>query len=150
MQLAERRGGRVLTLLLLVEDNPGDVRLLREALTESGMVVQVQVVHDGEEALQLLRRAGSYATAPRPNLILLDLNLPKKSGHEVLAEVKSDPQLQLIPVVVLTSSSKPDDITKSYALGANVYLQKPLEVEEFFGAVKDLVTFWSKRASLPV
>jgi chemotaxis family two-component system response regulator Rcp1 len=140
----------VLTLLLLVEDNPGDVRLLREALTERGMVVQVQVVHDGEEALQLLRRAGSYATAPRPNLILLDLNLPKKSGHEVLAEVKSDPQLQLIPVVVLTSSSRPDDITKSYALGANVYLQKPLEVEEFFGAVKDLVTFWSKRASLPV
>jgi CheY-like chemotaxis protein len=136
--------------MLVVEDNPGDVRLLREALTESGMAVQVQVVHDGEEALQLLRRAGPYATAPRPNLILLDLNLPKKSGYEVLAEVKSDPQLQPIPVVVLTSSRKPDDITKSYALGANVYLQKPLEIEEFFETVKDLVTFWGKRAILPL
>ncbi len=135
--------------ILLVEDNPADVRLMREALRESGVGDDLRIATDGVEALAYLRREGRYAGVPRPHLILLDLNLPRKSGHEVLAEIKSDPELKLIPVVILTTSASPEDIHRSYELHANCYITKPVDLDRFIGAIKTLGELWLNVARLP-
>jgi two-component system, chemotaxis family, response regulator Rcp1 len=135
--------------LLLVEDNPGDVRLTKEALKEGKMLNRVTVVGDGEEALSFLRRQGKYADAGQPDLILLDLNLPKKDGRQVLAEIKADPGLKRIPVVVLTTSSAEEDILKTYDLHANCYVTKPVDLEQFMRVVKSIEDFWVTVVKLP-
>ncbi|HNV27308.1 MAG TPA: response regulator, partial [Nitrospira sp.] len=117
--------------ILLVEDNPGDVRLTVEALKEAKVINHLTVVKDGVEALAFLRRQGSYTTAPRPHLILLDLNLPRKDGREVLADIKTDDNLKRIPVVVLTTSQDEQDVLKSYNLHANCYITKPIDLDQF-------------------
>jgi chemotaxis family two-component system response regulator Rcp1 len=129
--------------ILLVEDNPGDVRLTVEALKESKMRHNnMSVVGDGVEALAFLRREGKYADAPRPDLILLDLNLPKKGGHEVLAEIKADENLRCIPVVVLTASEAEQDITRAYDLHADCYITKSFDLDQFVMVVKSIEDFW--------
>jgi CheY-like chemotaxis protein len=135
--------------VLLVEDNPGDVRLTKEALKEGKLLNQLTVVGDGVEALLFLRKEGIYADAPQPELILLDLNLPKKDGREVLAEIKADPNLRRIPVVVLTTSSSEEDILKIYDLHANCYITKPVDLEQFMGVVKSIEDFWVSVVKLP-
>ncbi len=135
--------------ILLVEDNPGDVRLTKEALKEGKILNNLNVVTDGVEAVAFLRREGNYASAPRPELILLDLNLPKKDGREVLAEIKSDPSLKLIPVVILTSSAAEQDIVKSYNLHANCYVTKPVDLDQFIEVVKSIENFWLAVVKLP-
>src|SRR4051812_14499039 len=115
--------------VLLVEDNPGDVRLTQETLKESKLRIKLHVAEDGVEALAFLRRQPPYANAVRPDVIVLDLNLPRKSGHEVLAEIKNDPSLRLIPVVVLTTSKAEEDIVRSYDLHANCFISKPLDLD---------------------
>lgn len=128
--------------ILLIEDNPGDVRMTQEVLKESNILNKMYAVGDGVEAMAFLRREGKYADAPRPDLILLDLNLPRKDGHEVLAEVKSDDDLKRIPVVVLTISEAEDDILKSYDLHGNCYITKPIDFKEFIKVVKSIEDFW--------
>jgi chemotaxis family two-component system response regulator Rcp1 len=129
--------------VLLVEDNPGDVRLTVEALKESKMRHNnMNVVGDGVEALAFLRREGKYADAPRPDIILLDLNLPKKGGHEVLAEIKADEQLKRIPVVILTASEAEQDITRAYGLHADCYITKSFDLDQFVMVVKSIEDFW--------
>ena len=135
--------------VLLVEDNPGDVRLTKEALKEGRILNNVSVVGDGVEALLFLRRQGKYAEAPQPDLILLDLNLPKKDGREVLAEIKADPNLRRIPVVVLTTSSAEEDILRTYDLHANCYITKPVDLEQFLRLVKSIEDFWVTIVRLP-
>lgn len=135
--------------ILLVEDNPDDVDLTIEALRESGFAEPLHVVEDGVEALDFLHRRGNFAGALRPDLILLDLNLPRKSGHEVLAEIKSDPSLRRIPVVILTTSAADADVTRCYELAANCYLTKPVELDDFFQMVRLLDGFWRGVATLP-
>jgi chemotaxis family two-component system response regulator Rcp1 len=135
--------------VLLVEDNPGDVRLTKEALREGKLLNQLTVVGDGVEALSFLRKEGIYADALQPELILLDLNLPKKDGREVLAEIKADPNLRRIPVVVLTTSSSEEDILKIYDLHANCYITKPVDLEQFMGVVKSIEDFWVSVVKLP-
>ena len=135
--------------VLLVEDNPGDVGLLHAALQELLLPVQLHCVSDGMAALAFLQRADPYANAPRPDLIVLDLNLPLKPGLEVLAVVKQAPHLKLIPVVILTTSDQPEEIRASYELGANAYLQKPLALAPYLTKVKALLTFWCDAVSLP-
>ena len=135
--------------ILLVEDNPGDVRLTQEAFKENKMLNHLSVVWDGEEALAFLRQEGEYAAATRPDLILLDLNLPKKDGREVLAEIKADEHLKRIPVVVLTTSSAEQDILKSYDLHANCYITKPVDLEQFIIIVRSIEDFWLTIAKLP-
>jgi CheY-like chemotaxis protein len=135
--------------ILLVEDNPGDVRLTEETLGESRVAHSLSVVRDGADAIAFLRCEDSYANAPRPHLILLDLNLPKKDGREVLAEIKSDEHLRLIPVVVLTTSEAEQDVRKAYELHANCYVTKPVELDEYIGAVKSVVEFWLGTVKLP-
>jgi two-component system, chemotaxis family, response regulator Rcp1 len=135
--------------VLLVEDNPGDVRLTKEALKEGKLLNQLTVVGDGVEALSFLRQEGKYADALQPELILLDLNLPKKDGREVLAEIKADPKLRRIPVVVLTTSSAEEDILKIYDLHANCYITKPVDLEQFMGVVKSIEDFWVSVVKLP-
>ncbi len=135
--------------VLLVEDNPGDVRLTKEALKEGKMLNRVTVVGDGVEALSFLRRQGKYADAGQPDLILLDLNLPKKDGRQVLAEIKADPGLKRIPVVVLTTSSAEEDILKTYDLHANCYVTKPVDLEQFMRVVKSIEDFWVTVVKLP-
>jgi len=135
--------------VLLVEDNPGDVRLTKEALKEGKMLNRVTVVGDGVEALSFLRRQGKYADAGQPDLILLDLNLPKKDGRQVLAEIKADPGLKRIPVVVLTTSSAEEDILKTYDLHANCYVTKPVDLEQFMHVVKSIEDFWITVVKLP-
>jgi CheY-like chemotaxis protein len=135
--------------ILLVEDNPGDVRLTQEAFKEGKVSNKLSVASDGVEALAFLRRDGKYADAPRPDVILLDLNLPKKDGREVLAEIKDDPDLRLIPVVVLTTSLAEQDILKSYNLHANCYITKPVDLERFITVVKSIETFWLSVVKLP-
>jgi len=135
--------------ILLVEDNPSDVRLTREALKESKMSINLHVVEDGASALRFLLREGEYANVPRPDLIILDLNLPKKTGHEVLARVKSEETLSRIPVVVLTASHADEDILKSYKLHANCYIVKPLDVDKFFTIVRSIENFWISIVKLP-
>lgn len=133
--------------VLLVEDNPGDVRLIAECL--NGDVVHTHIAKDGVEALAFLRRDGKFATAPCPDLILLDINLPKKDGHEVLAEIRADNQLRVIPLVVLTTSRADDDTLRAYALNANCYVSKPIELGDFTRVVKSIEKFWLNTVMLP-
>ncbi|MBU2570749.1 MAG: response regulator [Gammaproteobacteria bacterium] len=134
---------------LLVEDNPGDVRLTKEALTESKVKNNLNVVGDGEEAMAFLRRRGRYAEAPRPDVILLDLNLPKKNGREVLEEIKADPSLKRIPVVIITSSEAEQDVLRTYDLHVNCYVNKPVDLEQFIKVVQSIETFWLTIVKLP-
>jgi chemotaxis family two-component system response regulator Rcp1 len=136
-------------MLLLVEDNPADVVLLKEALKESPLPVQLCVVADGSEALAFLHHEQPYQDAPRPTLILLDLNVPRVPGQAVLAQVKAEANLKQIPIIVLSGSRRPDDIQQSYELGANAYLQKPLEFGAYVEMVQGLLDFWCRRAVLP-
>jgi len=135
--------------ILLVEDNPGDVRLAQEALKESKVRNKLFVVDDGVEALAFLRQQGKYAGAPRPDLILLDLNLPRKSGREVLAEIKIDEKLKQIPVVVLTVSRSEEDVTMCYNNYANCYITKPLDFNQFMKVTKSIDEFWLTIVNLP-
>ncbi len=135
--------------ILLVEDNPGDVRLTQEALKDAKVLNKLRVVSDGVEALAFLRRQGKYAHAVRPGLILLDLNLPKMDGRKVLAEIKEDPDLKRIPVVVLTISKADEDIIKTYELHANCYITKPVDLEQFMEVVKAIENFWLTVVKLP-
>lgn len=135
--------------VLLVEDNPGDVRLTREALKEGKVHNNLHVAPDGVEALAFLRREGRYADAVRPDLILLDLNLPRKGGREVLEEIKGDPALRHIPVVILTSSSAEQDIARAYDLHANCYISKPVDLDQFITVVKSIEDFWFTVVKLP-
>jgi CheY-like chemotaxis protein len=135
--------------VLMVEDNPGDVRLTQEALREAKVRNNIHVLTDGVEALAYLRRQGRYANASRPDVILLDLNLPKKDGREVLAEIKADPNLLRIPVVILTSSEAEEDILKAYNLHANAYVAKPVGLEQFMAVVRKIEGFWLEIVKLP-
>jgi chemotaxis family two-component system response regulator Rcp1 len=135
--------------VLLVEDSPGDVRLTREAFKDAKVHINLHVASDGAKAMAFLKREGEYATVPRPDLILLDLNLPKKDGREVLAEIKEDPTLKTIPVVVLTTSSSEADILRSYQLHANCYITKPVGLEGFLTVVKSIDGFWLSVVRLP-
>jgi two-component system, chemotaxis family, response regulator Rcp1 len=135
--------------ILLVEDSPADVDLTREALEDARVHNNLNVVNDGVEALAFLRREGAYAAAPRPDLILLDLNLPKKDGREVLAEIKTDPVLRRIPVVILTTSQAEQDILKSYDLHANCYISKPVDLDAFVEVVRSIEGFWLAIVRLP-
>ncbi|MFA4901125.1 MAG: response regulator [Desulfobaccales bacterium] len=135
--------------ILMVEDNPGDVRLTVEALKEAKVRNNFHTVEDGVEAMAYLRRQGPYAEAPRPDLVLLDLNLPKKNGREVLAEIKEDPELRRIPVVILTVSQAEQDILKSYNLHANCYITKPVDLDQFLEVVKSIENFWLTVVMLP-
>jgi len=135
--------------VLLVEDNPGDVRLTREALKEGKVRNNLSVAQDGVEALAFLRREGRYAAAPRPDVILLDLNLPRMDGREVLEEIKADPSLRSIPVVILTSSEAERDIAQAYALHANCYITKPVDLDQFITVVKSIEDFWFTIVKLP-
>ena len=135
--------------VLLVEDNPGDVRLTREAFSEGHIHNNIHVAGDGEEAIAFLRQEGDYEGAPRPDLILLDLNLPRKNGEEVLEEIKNDGVLRRIPVIVLTSSEAEEDIVKSYDLHTNAYLTKPVNPDEFVRLVRSFEQFWLSLVKLP-
>ena len=135
--------------ILLVEDNPGDVRLTVEALKEGKVNNKLHVANDGMEAMAFLHRQGKYSDAPHPDLILLDLNLPKKDGHEVLAEIKKDSMLKHIPVVVLTGSTAGEDILKTYNLHANCYITKPIDLEQFIMVVKSIKDFWLTIVKMP-
>jgi CheY-like chemotaxis protein len=136
--------------ILLVEDNPGDVRLTVEALKDGKIRNHLSVASDGEEALAFLRRQGQFTNAPRPDLILLDLNLPKKDGREVLKEIKQEKDLKRIPVVVLTTSTAEKDIIKTYDLHANCYVTKPVDFEQFTNVVKSIEDFWFTVVKLPL
>jgi two-component system, chemotaxis family, response regulator Rcp1 len=135
--------------ILLVEDNAGDIRLTKEALKEGKVLNKLTVVQDGVEALLCLRQQGQYTQARRPDLILLDLNLPKKDGREVLQEIKNDESLKLIPVVILTTSQDEQDVLKTYGLHANCYITKPVELEQFITVVKAIEDFWLGIVVLP-
>jgi CheY-like chemotaxis protein len=135
--------------ILLVEDDPGDVLITREAFADNKVRNQLSVVSDGEAALAFLRREEGYTHAPRPDLILLDLNLPRKAGHEVLAEIKSDMDLQRIPVVVLTTSDAEEDILRSYNLHANAYVTKPVDFDCFLNVVRQIDEFFVTVVKLP-
>ena len=135
--------------ILLIEDNPGDVRLTIEALNDSKVRNHLSVVRDGVEAMAFLGQQGPYTDAPRPDLILLDLNLPKKDGREVLAELKQDPHLQSIPVVILTTSDAMPDIIRSYELHANCYITKPVDLDSFWRVVRSIEEFWLSIVRLP-
>ena len=135
--------------ILLVEDNPGDVRLTQEALKEGKVINHMDIAADGIEALAYLRREGKHVHAARPDLILLDLNLPKKNGREVLAEIKKDDSLKRIPVVILTTSSAEQDILETYNLHANAFITKPVDFNEFIAIVKSVEDFWLSVVTLP-
>ncbi len=135
--------------ILLVEDNPGDVRLTQEAFKEGKIINNLSVVVDGVEAMAFLRQDGGYTEAPRPDLILLDLNMPKKDGREVLTEIKNDPELKNIPVIILTTSQAEQDILRSYNLHANCYITKPVDLDQFNNVVKTLKDFWLSIVKLP-
>lgn len=135
--------------VLLVEDNPGDVFLTQEAFREGQARLRLSVVGDGEEAMLYLRRQGPFEDAPRPDLVLMDLNLPKKDGRELLAELKQDSDLRQIPVIILTTSESQQDVWRAYKLHANCYLTKPLEVDSFLQKIKSIEDFWLTVARLP-
>ena len=135
--------------ILLVEDNPGDARLTQEAMRAAKMTNILHVVEDGEQAMEFLRRRSRFKDAPRPDLILLDLNLPKKDGRSVLAEVKTDPDLRRIPVVVLTTSRSEEDVVQAYDMHANAYVTKPVNLEQFMRIVGLIDEFWLKVVTLP-
>jgi len=135
--------------ILLIEDDPGDVLLTREALKESKLAINLSIVNDGVDALEFLRREGKYTNAMRPQLILLDLNLPKKDGREVLTEVKGDSKLKRIPIVVLTASRAETDINKCYNLHANAYVVKPVNLDDFLNVVSRTANYWLNVITLP-
>jgi two-component system, chemotaxis family, response regulator Rcp1 len=135
--------------VLLVEDSPGDVRLTQEALREANQLIHLHVAADGVEAMAFLRREASHADAPRPDLILLDLNLPRMDGREVLALIKESDNLKTIPTIILTTSSAQADITKSYQLQANCYLTKPVHLDAFEAVVRSINDFWLTKVKLP-
>ncbi len=135
--------------VLLVEDDPGDILMTREAFEHHKIQNQLHVVTDGEQALQFLHQAGEYADAPRPGLVLLDLNLPRRTGLEVLAELKEDPGLRVIPVVILTTSQAEEDILRSYALHANAYVSKPVDFERFMDVIRQIDSFFVTVVKLP-
>jgi two-component system, chemotaxis family, response regulator Rcp1 len=135
--------------VLLVEDSPGDVRLTQEAFRDANSTIRLHVANDGVEAMAFLRRQGAHTQAPRPDLISLDLNLPKMDGREVLAHIKEDADLKTIPTVILTTSEAEADIVKSYELQANCYLTKPVELDTFEALVKSINDFWLTKAKLP-
>jgi two-component system, chemotaxis family, response regulator Rcp1 len=136
-------------IILLVEDSPGDIRLILETFTEANPMVRLYVTEDGAEAVAFLRREGDNAQAPRPELILLDLNMPKMGGREVLAVIKSDEKLKMIPTVILTNSAAESDVMESYELQANCYLQKPVQLDVFEDMVKGINDFWLTNVRLP-
>lgn len=138
-----------LTHILLVEDDPADVRLTTEALKDGKVLNELHVARDGVEALEFLRRQGEHAGAPRPDLIILDLNLPRMTGKEVLAELQADPRLHSIPVAILTTSSNDQDVLESYGLGANCYLTKPVDLDQFLEVVRTFEDFWLGMVRLP-
>jgi two-component system, chemotaxis family, response regulator Rcp1 len=135
--------------ILLVEDNPADVRLTREVFADGKIANKLHEVADGEQAMAFLRQTGPYADSPRPDLILLDLNLPRKDGREVLAEIKSDPSLKIIPVVILTTSRSDRDILESYNLHANCYISKPVDLLQFMEVIRSVEDFWLSIVRLP-
>ncbi len=135
--------------VLLVEDNPGDVRLTQEAFKDAKVILELHVARDGVEAMEFLQQQPPFEHSPRPDLILLDLNLPRKDGREVLAEVKSDPSLKTIPVVILTTSASDADVEKSYLLHANCYISKPVDMEGFLNVVQSIDDFWLSVVKLP-
>ena len=135
--------------ILLAEDNPGDVKLTEKALEEGHIINNLHVVEDGVEAMQFLRQMGEYADKPRPDLVLLDLNMPRKDGKEVLKDVKDDPDLRRIPIVVLTSSEAEEDIVRSYDLHANAYLTKPVDFSGFLDIVEHIEDFWLSVVKMP-
>jgi CheY-like chemotaxis protein len=147
--MREETGGHPIDILM-VEDNPGDIRLTLEALKENKMNNVIHVAKDGVQAMEFLRQEGEYADAPRPDLVLLDLNLPKKDGREVLAEVKADPALMRIPVVILTTSQAEEDILRSYNLHANCFVTKPVDLDQFIKVVRSIERFWLTIVKLPV
>ena len=140
---------RKIAEILLVEDNPGDVRLMKEAFREAKVEKNLTVVNDGVEALAFLKKQVPYQNATRPDMILLDLNLPKKHGQEVLQEIKSDPNLRRIPVVILTTSKTEQDILKTYDLHANCYISKPVDLEQFIKVIRTIEDFWLTIVNLP-
>lgn len=146
--MAETRVGKPIEILL-VEDNPGDADLARAAMEDGKVRNALHVVNDGEEAMTFLRRRGKHKNASRPDLVLLDLNLPKKDGREVLAEIKSDPDLRRIPVVILTISKDEEDILKAYNLYANCFITKPIDLNQFLNVVKAIEDFWLTIVKLP-
>lgn len=135
--------------ILLIEDNPGDVRLTQEALKEGGYTHHMSVVHDGEAALQFLAKQGAYESATRPDIILLDLNIPRKSGLEVLKTIKANPTTRSIPVIVLTTSEADQDIQTCYASYANCYVSKPVDINRFIEVMKGIENFWFDIVTLP-
>jgi chemotaxis family two-component system response regulator Rcp1 len=147
MSVMERRAGAI--EVLLVEDSPGDVRLTQEAFRIANPAIRLHVAMDGTEAMAFLRQEGSHVTSPRPDLILLDLNLPKMDGRQVLADIKNDNSLKRIPTIILTTSDAEVDIAKSYQLRANCYLNKPVQLEQFETLVRNINDFWLKAVSLP-
>ena len=148
MMESNRTSGQPLEVLL-VEDSPGDVRLTKEALKDAKVHINLRVVRDGIDAMAFLMREGEYATAPRPDLILLDLNLPRKDGREVLKEIKENQELKSIPVVILTTSASEADILRSYLLHANCYITKPVNLDGFLTVVKSIDNFWLSVVKLP-
>lgn len=139
----------IIPVILLVDDNPGDVRLITEAIKEIGAAITIRTAADGIEALDFLRRKGPYADEKRPDLILLDLSLPRRGGREVLSDIKTDPNLKQIPVVVFTASEAEDDITRCYDLQANSYIRKPADLERFITVTRLIHTYWLGIAKLP-
>jgi chemotaxis family two-component system response regulator Rcp1 len=135
--------------ILLVEDNAGDIRLIQEALKDGGITSHLSIARDGEQALAFLHKEGIYSKSPRPAFILLDLNLPRKDGREVLAEIKKDKKLRQIPVVILSTSTTPEDVRRAYDLHANCYIPKPLDMEKLVQLGKSLEEFWLTTAILP-
>lgn len=135
--------------ILLIEDNPGDVRLAQEAFKEGNINVDLNIAMDGMEAIDYLRKVGQYSTAATPDLVLLDLNLPKKDGREVLSDIKADPSLRSIPVVILTTSNAEQDILNSYNLHVNCYINKPVDFDRFFDIIQKIEEFWLNIAILP-
>jgi CheY-like chemotaxis protein len=135
--------------ILLVEDNPADVRLTLETMKEVKVANRINVVTDGEQATAFLQRTGEYSTAPKPDLVILDLNLPRKDGREVLADIKGDPNLRRIPVVILTTSTRDEDIFTAYDLAANCYINKPVDLDEFNKIVQSIENFWLTIVKLP-
>ena len=135
--------------VLLVEDDPGDVELTREAMEVAKLAVNLRVVKDGEEAMLYLRKVGSYARAVRPDLVLLDLNMPRKDGREVLRDIREDPELTSLPVIVLTTSDSEEDVLSTYDIGANCYVTKPVGLDQFVKAVQSIGNFWFGLVKLP-
>ena len=136
-------------VVLIADDDPGDVMLIEEALEATGTAITVHVARDGQEAVAFLQRTGEYADVPRPDVVLLDLNMPRKNGRQVLAEIKSDPRLASIPILVFTTSQDPDDIRTAYTLHANAYVTKPINLDDFTTTVARIEEFFTRIADLP-